>query len=55
MSIYVDNGYKGRKDYLKHLADENDVDYNVIEMLADLLGENEDFDGLISSIEDINT
>lgn len=49
---YVKNGYKDRDDYLRCMADDYDVPLDVVYSLADLLGESEDFDGLISSLED---
>ena len=52
MSIYTDNGYEDREDYLRSLADENEVDYETVKEMADLLGENEDFDGLVTSVQD---
>ena len=52
MSIYTDNGYKSRADYLQNLADENDVDIQTVRMMAGMLGPSEDFDGLVTSIED---
>ena len=50
--IYVSKGYKNRKDYLKSLAEEYGVDYSVVRTLAYTLGKNEDFDGLISELND---
>ena len=52
MSIYTENGYENRPDYLESLADEYDVDLQAVFNLANLLGPNEDFDGLITTIED---
>lgn len=52
MSVYTDNGYKNRKDYLDELAYEFDMDKSAVYALADVLGPNEDFDGLVSSLED---
>lgn len=52
MSIYEDNGYKDRHDYLKSLAEEYDVPLDYVFAAADLLGPNEDFDGLITTLED---
>ena len=46
------NGYKDRKDYLKSLAEDYDLDYKDVVILATTLGESEDFDGLITSLED---
>lgn len=53
-NIYVEEGYKDRADYLRNLAWDNDVDEEVVYALADVLGEGEDFDGLVTSIEDIS-
>lgn len=52
MNIYVEMGYKSRTDYLKNLAEDYGVPYQLVCTLAFLLGENEDFDGLVTSLED---
>ena len=52
MNVYQQNGYEDREHYLECLADEFSVPINVVHMLADLLGENEDFDGLVTGLED---
>lgn len=52
-TIYQERGYKDRKDYLTNLADEYGVDEYIVFSLADMLGEAEDFDGLINELEDI--
>lgn len=52
MSIYTENGYKNRKEYLDSLADEFDCPPEAVYALASVLGESEDFDGLISALED---
>ena len=49
---YVEHGYDNRADYLHSLADEYDVPMNVVMALADVLGPNEDFDGLIIGLQD---
>jgi hypothetical protein len=54
MSVYTDNGFKNRKEYLKDLADNAGVDLDTVYTLADLLGEDEDFDGLVTSLEDLD-
>lgn len=41
-----------RKQYLKELAWEYDVPEAVVFSLANFLGPNEDYDGLVSSLED---
>lgn len=50
--IYIDNGYDSRGDYLEALADDLGIDLSTVYMLADMLGPNEDFDGLVTSLED---
>lgn len=52
MSVYEENGYESRKEYLQDLAEEHGVELDVVLMLADLLGPSEDFDGLVSEVED---
>ena len=52
MNVYQENGYKDRKEYLKSLAEDFDMDYKDVVMLATTLGESEDFDALITSLED---
>jgi len=51
-NIYQENGYANRKEYLKDLAKEHGVDEQTVFAVADMLGPNEDFDGLVSSLED---
>lgn len=53
MSVYTDNGYKDRAEYLSALSEDYGVDIETVQCLADLLGESEDFDGLISALEDL--
>jgi len=50
--VYTSNGYKDRDDYLNSLADDRGIDRMAIDMIADVLGESEDFDGLISALDD---
>jgi len=54
MNIYQENGYESRKHYLQCLAEDYDLDYKDVVMLATTLGEYEDFDGLITALEDYN-
>ena len=51
-NIYRENGYKDREDYLRELAAENGMDFETVCALADILGPDEDFDGLRTSVED---
>ena len=50
MNDYTANGFKDRRDYLESLCLEYDRD--IVYMLAGLLGSSEDFDGLVTSLED---
>lgn len=52
-NIYVRKGYKDRRDYFKCLAKDYGVSYMTVCSLASVFGENEDFDGLISVLDDI--
>lgn len=51
-NIYKENGYKNRKEYLESLAEDYGIDYGTVAMLASILGASEDFDGLVSALED---
>lgn len=51
--IYKQKGYKDRADYLDSLTDEYGVSKMLVYSLADVLGPSEDFDGLVSMIEDV--
>ena len=53
MSIYTENGYKNRRDYLDSMAEEFGVDRETVYALASVLGSSEDFDGLICELEDL--
>lgn len=53
MSIYTDEGYTSRRDYLENLAQDMGVDTDTVFALASMLGSSEDFDGLVTAIEDI--
>lgn len=53
MNIYQENGYASRKDYLTSLAAEYDVDYQSVACLAALLGSGEDWDALVTAVEDM--
>lgn len=52
MTIYQEHGFANRRAYLADLADTIGVDIRTVEILADLLGPSEDFDGLVTSLED---
>ncbi len=53
MSIYIAEGYKSRRDYLETLADEMGIEKEIVFTLASVLGPSEDFDGLVTELEDL--
>lgn len=50
---YKREGFVSRQEYLQNLADNAGLDLNTVIALADILGPNEDFDGLVSTLEDL--
>jgi hypothetical protein len=52
MTVYEEKGHKSRKDYLLSIADDFGLEPSTVFEIASILGSNEDFDGLISSLED---
>ena len=53
-SRYTDKGYKNRIDYFNSLSVQFNVDIESVYALSDILGINEDFDGLVSCLDDYN-
>ena len=51
-NIYQENGYADRDDYLNCLSEDYGVSIEDVYSLAEMLGESEDFDGLVSALED---
>jgi vacuolar-type H+-ATPase subunit D/Vma8 len=49
MSIYTDNGYTDRAEYLDELREEYG---ELVDILITVLPASEDFDGLVSELED---
>ena len=50
-NIYQLNGYANRKEYLDELREEYGTD--LVDTLISVLPESEDFDGLVTELEDI--
>lgn len=50
-NIYQQNGYYNRADYLRCMAEDYGVPLDAVRVLADMLGPNEDFDGLVNALE----
>ena len=51
-NIYQQNGHIDRKAYLQSLSEEYGIEEEVVFAVADMLGENEDFDGLVTTLQD---
>lgn len=54
-NVYTQNGFESRKEYLKNLADEYGLPYRTVVDVADTLGPEEDFDGLVTTLSDLET
>lgn len=52
-NVYQQNGYASRREYLECLAEDYGVDLATVRTLARALGSSEDFDGLVSALQDI--
>ena len=53
MSVYQENGYANRLEYLISLAEDFGVPMSVVRELSGVLGPDEDFDGLVTELDDI--
>lgn len=53
-NIYEELGYTDRENYLESLSEDFGIDIETIKALADILGEEEDFDGLVTALEDMD-
>ena len=53
-SIYQEYGFDNRKQYLKSLAADNGLEESDVFAIAGLLGPSEDFDGLVTELEDFS-
>ena len=51
-NIYQKNGYADRDDYLNCLSEDYGVSIEDVYSLAEILGENEEFDGLVCVLQD---
>lgn len=53
-NIYQERGYKDRQDYLDSVAEDFGMDPIIVNSVAEVLGEYEDFDGLVSMLDDFS-
>ena len=51
-NIYQQNSYADRDNYLTCLSEDYGVSIEDVYSFSEMLGENEDFDGLICALED---
>lgn len=52
MSVYVENGHADRQDYLRCLSSDHGVPLDHVQAVAEILGPDEDFDGLVVTLKD---
>ena len=52
---WTEKGYESREDYIRDQAESNGLCYEDAEMLADLLGDDELFDGFVTGLEDMSS
>ena len=50
--VYQENGYADRADYLNCLSEDYGIPAEAIIAMAEVLGPDEDFDSLVSNLED---
>jgi hypothetical protein len=51
LQVYIDNGYSSREEYLDMLREE--YGKNLVNTLLTVLPPSEDFDGLVTTLEDM--
>lgn len=51
MNVYQQKGFENRMAYLASLAEDFGLDQSAVFFIADFLGPEEDFDGLVSECE----
>ena len=52
MTIYQEEGYANRIEYLESLAEDYGVPVKTVFAIASILGPEEDFDALVTEVED---
>ena len=52
LAIYAEHGAEDRFGYLEQLAEAHGINIDVVIAMADVLGGEEDFDGLATALED---
>jgi len=54
LARYQEHGCSSRTEYLQRVSEDYGVALDAVEAVAQLLGPNEDFDGLISMVQDMD-
>jgi hypothetical protein len=52
MNIYQEFGFSDRNEYLSDIAEQNNLSMYEVCAISEMLGEREDFDGLVTTLED---
>lgn len=52
LDVYAESGCESRFDWLDHFAQDHGLPIEQVIAVADLLGAEEDFDGLVTAVED---
>ena len=52
-NVYQENGYLNRNQYIEELAEDYDLPVRKVKKLANMLGPEEDFDMLVSMVEEL--
>lgn len=53
LQVLEENGHENLNEYLENLSEDTGADIETVYMMADLLGESELFDGLVSALGDM--
>lgn len=53
LESYLEYGAETRAEYLEMLSEDFGIDLDIVHAMADVLGPMEDFDGLVTSLEDM--
>jgi len=54
-NVYEENGYANRMDYLSCMSEDYGIPLHMVLSLAEMLGECEDFDGLVTTLDEYDS
>lgn len=49
-NVYQLHGFSNREEYLQHLSEDHGIPIDTVILIAEVLGPEEDFDGLVSNL-----